>query len=103
PVDGAQHPWGRAVSHSLLPVAAAIEAGDRLAAGRCVGKVTRMDGTAAFEAERKRLFAIAYRMLGTASDAADVVQEAWLRWQRASNTEIDSPRALLSTVVPRLP
>src|SRR5258705_6548599 len=61
-----------------------------------------MDRTAAFEAERKRLFAIAYRMLGTASDAADVVQEAWLRWQRADANEIDSPRAYLSTVVTRL-
>ena len=59
-----------------------------------------MDRTAAFEAERQRLFAIAYRMLGTASDAADVVQEAWLRWQRASDTEIDSPHIVLTNKLP---
>jgi RNA polymerase sigma-70 factor (ECF subfamily) len=61
-----------------------------------------VDRTKAFEAERERLFAIAYRMLGSASDAADVVQEAWLRWQHARTDEIDSPRAFLSTVVTRL-
>src|SRR5678815_908593 len=61
-----------------------------------------MDRTATFEAERERLFAIAYRMLGTASDAADVVQEAYIRWQNAKSSEIDSPRAFLSTVVTRL-
>ena len=61
-----------------------------------------MDRTGAFEAERERLFAIAYRMLGTASDAADVVQEAWLRWQRADPKDVDSPRAFLSTIVTRL-
>ena len=43
-----------------------------------------MDRAATFEAERERLFAIAYRMLGSASDAADVLQEAYLRWQEAS-------------------
>jgi RNA polymerase sigma-70 factor (ECF subfamily) len=61
-----------------------------------------VDRTATFEAERERLFAIAYRMLGTASDAADVVQEAYIRWQNAKSGEIDSPRAFLSTVVTRL-
>ena len=61
-----------------------------------------MDRTAAFEAERERLFAIAYRMLGSASDAADIVQEAYLRWQQARADEVESPRAYLSTIVTRL-
>jgi RNA polymerase sigma-70 factor (ECF subfamily) len=61
-----------------------------------------VDRTAAFEAERERLFAIAYRMLGSASDAADVVQEAYLRWQQAPGDEVDSPRAYLATIVTRL-
>jgi RNA polymerase sigma-70 factor (ECF subfamily) len=64
--------------------------------------MTAMDRAAAFEAERERLFAIAYRMLGSASDAADVVQEAYLRWQQARADEVASPRAYLSTVVTRL-
>jgi len=61
-----------------------------------------MDRAVEFEAERERLFAIAYRMLGSASDAADVVKEAYLRWQQAGPGEVDSPRAYLSTVVTRL-
>lgn len=54
----------------------------------------------AFEAERPRLFGIAYRMLGTRADADDIVQEAWLRWEQASG--IERPAAWLTTVVTRL-
>jgi len=61
-----------------------------------------MDLAVTFEAERERLFAIAYRMLGSASDAADVLQEAYLRWQDASVPDVESPRAYLSTIVTRL-
>ncbi len=55
-----------------------------------------------FDLHRPLLFSIAYRMLGSVADAEDVVQEAYLRWQEASETEVRSPRAYLSTVVPRL-
>lgn len=61
-----------------------------------------MDRASTFETERERLFAIAYRMLGTASDAADVLQEAYIRGQAAPSDEITSPRAYLSTIVTRL-
>jgi RNA polymerase sigma-70 factor (ECF subfamily) len=56
----------------------------------------------AFEAERKRLTAVAYRMLGRWSEAEDIVQDAWLRWQAADHTSIDSVPAWLTTVVVRL-
>jgi len=56
----------------------------------------------AFEAERKRLTAVAYRMLGRWSEAEDIVQDAWLRWQAADHTSIDSAPAWLTTVVVRL-
>jgi hypothetical protein len=46
------------------------------------------------------LISVAYRVLGSVTDAEDVVQEAYLRWQRAS--DIRSPKAYLSTVVTRL-
>ena len=55
-----------------------------------------------FEEHRKLLFSIAYRMLGSVADAEDVLQEAFLRWQRASEADIRSPRAFLVTIVSRL-
>jgi len=48
------------------------------------------------------LFGIAYRMLGTAMDAEDMVQETFLRWQRTKRDQVDSPRAFLTTVITRL-
>jgi RNA polymerase sigma-70 factor (ECF subfamily) len=58
--------------------------------------------THAFEAQREYMFAIAYRMLGSAADAQDVLQEAYLRWQVVAHTEVESARAYLSTLVTRL-
>lgn len=55
-----------------------------------------------FEAARPRLFGIAYRILGSAVEAEDVVQEAWLRWQNAERDEIREPAAFLATVTTRL-
>jgi RNA polymerase sigma-70 factor (ECF subfamily) len=65
--------------------------------------IPAMDAEAhAFEAHRAALASIAYRMLGSASEAEDVVQEAWLRWQTTPHEEIRSARAYLSKVVTRL-
>jgi RNA polymerase sigma-70 factor (ECF subfamily) len=59
--------------------------------------------TALFDRERRRLFAIAYRMLGSVGDAEDVVQESFLRFQRSASTEaVREPRALLTTIATRL-
>jgi RNA polymerase sigma-70 factor (ECF subfamily) len=55
-----------------------------------------------FEQSRRRLFGIAYRMLGSKADAEDMVQEAYLRWHQAPADEIRSPEAWLVTVVTRL-
>jgi RNA polymerase sigma-70 factor (ECF subfamily) len=54
-----------------------------------------------FETERPRLTRLAYRMLGSVSEAEDVVQDAWLRWDRAG-AAADSPRAWLMQTVTRL-
>lgn len=55
-----------------------------------------------FAALRPRLFAIAYRMLGVRADAEDVVQDAWLRWDRTEHAGVQSAEAWLVTVVTRL-
>lgn len=55
-----------------------------------------------FEELRRRLFGIAYRMVGTTADAEDIVQEAYLRWHQADGEEIRSAEAWLVSVVTRL-
>ncbi|HEY5793568.1 MAG TPA: sigma-70 family RNA polymerase sigma factor [Bosea sp. (in: a-proteobacteria)] len=55
-----------------------------------------------FEAHRRHLTRLAYRMLGSISDAEDAVQDAWLRWREADPTAVDNPRAYLTRVVTRL-
>jgi RNA polymerase sigma-70 factor (ECF subfamily) len=55
-----------------------------------------------FEQERRRLRAVAYRMLGSLSEAEDAVQEAWLRLSRSEPDEIDNLAAWLTTVVARV-
>jgi RNA polymerase sigma-70 factor, ECF subfamily len=55
-----------------------------------------------FEAHRPHLRAVAYRMLGSASEADDAVQEAWLRLDRADTSEVENLGGWLTTVVARL-
>jgi RNA polymerase sigma factor (sigma-70 family) len=55
-----------------------------------------------FDRERPRLRAVAYRILGSLSDADDAVQEAWLRLQRTDPEQIDSLEGWLTTVVARI-
>jgi len=55
-----------------------------------------------FEAHRPLMFSIAYRMLGSAMEAEDIVQEAYVRYQALSPQTVRSPKAFLSTVVTRL-
>jgi len=55
-----------------------------------------------FKDDRPRLFSIAYRMLGSASDAEDVLQDAWLRYSGAESSSIRSPQAFATTIVTRL-
>jgi RNA polymerase sigma-70 factor (TIGR02957 family) len=58
--------------------------------------------TQTFESHRKRLWGIAYRMLGTRADADDVVQDAWLRWNESDTGSLRSAEAWLVTVTSRL-
>jgi RNA polymerase sigma-70 factor (ECF subfamily) len=60
------------------------------------------DGTADFERHRRRLFGLAYRMLGSVGDAEDAVQDTWLRWHRTDRAAILNPEAWLVTACTRL-
>src|SRR5882724_5697862 len=59
-----------------------------------------LDPAAAFASHRAALLSLAYRMLGDLGRAEDIVQDAWVRWQRVK-TPPDSPKALLVTMVTR--
>jgi RNA polymerase sigma-70 factor (TIGR02957 family) len=55
-----------------------------------------------FTTDRRLLVGVAYRLLGSVSDAEDVVQEAWLRWARVDTTTVADPTAFLVRTVSRL-
>ncbi len=55
-----------------------------------------------FEQHRSHLRAVAYRMLGSLSDADDAVQDAWLRFSRADTNDVENLKAWLTTVVSRV-
>ncbi|MGW3347129.1 RNA polymerase sigma-70 factor [Nonomuraea rubra] len=60
------------------------------------------EAVAVFDEVRPRLFGIAYRMLGSASEAEDLVQDVWLRWQAYDRDKVDNPAPFLATVTTRL-
>src|SRR5690349_7551663 len=66
------------------------------------GEALMSDLAQRFEQDRARLRAVAYRMLGSAAEADDAVQEAWLRLDRADAGGIDNISAWLATVVGRV-
>lgn len=56
----------------------------------------------AFEAQRRHLHGLAYRMLGSHAEAEDIVQEAWLRWREADHDSVMQPGAFLRRIVAHL-
>jgi RNA polymerase sigma-70 factor (ECF subfamily) len=60
------------------------------------------DGLSAFLHARPRLFGIAYRMLGSAAEAEDIVQDVWVRWQTTDRSPVRNPLAFLVTATTRL-
>lgn len=55
-----------------------------------------------FEAHRRHLTGLAYRMLGSIAEAQDIVQDAYLRWHRSDRHDVNDARAFLSRIVARL-
>ena len=66
-----------------------------------VGEVSEVD-IATFQTVRPRLFGIGYRVLGSAAEADDVVQEAWIRWQGTERSKVRDAAAFLATTTTRL-
>jgi RNA polymerase sigma factor (sigma-70 family) len=60
------------------------------------------DGLSAFLSVRPRIFGIAYRMLGSAAEAEDIAQDAWVRWQTADRSLVRDAAAFLVTTATRL-
>lgn len=60
------------------------------------------DATATFEAQRATLLGVAYRVLGTWTDAEDTVQDAWLRWSKVDLHKVENPRGFLLRTATRL-
>ncbi|GIH12990.1 RNA polymerase sigma-70 factor [Rugosimonospora africana] len=60
------------------------------------------EAVAVFTELRPRLFGIAYRMLGSAAEAEDLVQDVWLRWQAYDRSTVTNPGAFLATTTTRL-
>jgi RNA polymerase sigma-70 factor (TIGR02957 family) len=58
--------------------------------------------TAIFAEVRPRLFGIAYRMLGSVTEAEDLLQEVWMRWQDYDRATVSEPAAFLATITTRL-
>ena len=61
-----------------------------------------MDQTEEFERNRDHLRSVAYRMLGSITEADDAVQDAWLRLNRADSAEVENMRAWLTVIVSRV-
>ncbi|MFJ8154172.1 RNA polymerase sigma-70 factor [Streptomyces sp. NPDC094468] len=80
----------------------ATEGPDRAPEGPDRGTDELDRAAAEFVAARPQLFGIAYRVTGSTAEAEDVVQEAWVRWQRTDRSQVQEPAAFLATVTTRL-
>jgi len=60
------------------------------------------DGVSEFVRARSRLFGVAYRMLGNAAEAEDIVQDVWVRWQTTDRSRVHNPPAFLVAATTRL-
>lgn len=70
--------------------------------GSSISSQTERETMDQFESYRPLMFSIAYRMLGSVTEAEDILQDAYLRYRQMPTGSIASPKAFLSTVVTRL-
>jgi RNA polymerase sigma factor (sigma-70 family) len=86
------------IGHGTLRLATAAGAGATIDRA---GEVSDADA-ASFHTMRPRLFGIAYRVLGSATEADDVVQDTWIRWQGTDRSKVRDVAAFLATTTTRL-
>src|SRR5262249_34962677 len=79
-----------------------LERIDRVSTTNASQTITGNDGLSAFLSVRPRLFGIAYRMLGSPTEAEDIVQDVWVRWQTADRSLVRDVAAFLVTTATRL-
>src|SRR5690349_3914149 len=82
-------------SHAGLAHGAARDA-------RAITHTIADEGLSAFMRVRPRIFALAYRMLGSTAAAEDIVQDVWVRWQTTDRRVVRDPAAFLATTATRL-
>jgi len=109
----------REISVSQLDVMQAATVPDTVTAATCTFHISILEkaladrylpvetgeqesGLSVFIRMRPRLFGIAYRMLGSAAEAEDIVQDVWLRWQSTNRRAVENPPAYLATMATRL-
>ncbi|TYB94939.1 RNA polymerase subunit sigma-24, partial [Micromonospora sp. WP24] len=64
--------------------------------------MTDEPGGGAFDKHRNLLFSVAYRVLGVAADAEDVVQDTWLKWSAADRSQVADPKSYLVRITTNL-
>lgn len=97
---GARPPLVAAAAICLAAVVVTVKFG--ATGGYCRTMPLSPDEVELFEHSRARLEAIAYRLLGSASDAEDAVQDTFLRWQAADRERVETPEAWLTKVLTNL-
>lgn len=95
-------PTGNATMSVACRPVTATTATDRQVASGAMADPPLTEAAADFESVRSRLFGIAYRMLGRASDAEDIVQDVWIRWQGVDRARVRDRVAFLASVTTRL-
>ena len=101
--DPADHHDQRVEPHrNRLPLGASTRCEEGGCASLTEALLSDDDRTAAYLKNRPRLLGLAYRMVGAVSEAEDILQEAFLRWQAADRSLLDDPGAYLAKIVARL-
>ena len=100
--------WTNRLPFTLQSMSTALDVPSQLASSANASRAGESrtsssdDGVSAYMSVRPRLFGVAYRMLGSAADAEDILQDVWVRWQATDRGEVKNPAAFMVTATTRL-